>query len=540
MKKIRDYILCILIGILINNYLGFVVLEQYVKSTSIRFLMTSVVTIIFISIFMSNYERKLNECIHNLKIVLNMYAEGNFLAELNKEFSLEDFRDMNDAMDKLKKQMQQWLYNMMHAKVHLKDYAQNIYSNSKLTLDSMNLISDSITETLSDSSVVATDSAENAAISEELLSSNSEVCSYANKFKDFTIESVVKIEKDSKSIDNTLEDVVEIEELMNETSDYIDALGGFLNSISSMTKAISDISEQTNLLSLNASIEAARAGNAGKGFGVVADEIKKLAEQSSKTSTEINNSVELIHKKVNDSIGQIKLCIEKSSEVKSKSGKASKNLNEINYKINQMQKFINDITSNIEQQTSASESLAKNVENVAHFTNKLDKTINDIESKIKEQVKKEKNNMSSLNNIINISNAFNDFTNTFEEKLNNELIKVCEEIANYIEKGMIDNQFLDKLSKEIGISEFYITDSNGVTKYSNNPAGIGFTFKNEPGTQAYDFYRILENPELKVCQEMQVRDIDGEYFKFAGISRTDMKGIIQVGFNLDDLIKYRL
>lgn len=71
-----------------------------------------------------------------------------------------------------------------------------------------------------------------------------------------------------------------------------------VNQISDMTNTILDISEQTNLLALNAAIEAARAGESGKGFAIVADEIRKLAEQSSKTVTMIQNIVKQVLKSV--------------------------------------------------------------------------------------------------------------------------------------------------------------------------------------------------------------------------------------------------
>ncbi len=57
----------------------------------------------------------------------------------------------------------------------------------------------------------------------------------------------------------------------------------------------------------------------------------------------------------------------------------------------------------------------------------------------------------------------------------------------------IDNNFLVEFSKRTGISEFYITDETGTTVLSNNPHGIGFVIENDPNTQAYVFYEILNN-----------------------------------------------
>ncbi len=119
------------------------------------------------------------------------------------------------------------------------------------------------------------------------------------------------------------------------------------------------------------------------------------------------------------------------------------------------------------------------------------------------------------------------------------MIAACEKVADLEAKGLINNSFLQELSKKTGISEFYITDSRGVTEYCNNPNGIGFKISDDPSTQAYDFYKILLDPNLKVCQEMKIRDIDGKYFKFAGVSKKGKKGIIQVGLYIDDLLGFR-
>jgi len=103
-------------------------------------------------------------------------------------------------------------------------------------------------------------------------------------------------------VSNAVEAISTVKVLSDELRQSVSSLGGQADSIGLVINVISDIADQTNLLALNAAIEAARAGEAGRGFAVVADEVRKLAEKTMSATTEVSQAVELIQDGVRNNI----------------------------------------------------------------------------------------------------------------------------------------------------------------------------------------------------------------------------------------------
>lgn len=165
----------------------------------------------------------------------------------------------------------------------------------------------------------------------------------------------------------------------------INSLNIDMKQIQKITKAIETISNQTNLLSLNASIEAVRAGDAGKGFVVVADEIKKLADQSKEASSEVIGIISNIKKKsentVNAAYGTSQILKEEMYAV----DETSNAFETINNSMNDITKFIADMSKSVEGVLNSNRNMTSLIEKISSVTEQTAAALEEVSASTEEQ-----------------------------------------------------------------------------------------------------------------------------------------------------------
>ncbi|MCG9055048.1 methyl-accepting chemotaxis protein [Laribacter hongkongensis] len=169
-------------------------------------------------------------------------------------------------------------------------------------------------------------------------------------------------------IDETVRDIRSIAETVRVASEQIGELEHKGEQIDAIISIIKDLADQTNLLALNAAIEAARAGEQGRGFAVVADEVRKLAERTTTSTQEISTTIMEMREGTQRVVTGISAAVDKVNNGVARAEEASQAMARIESGSRQSVNMVGDITNAIQEQSTASNAIAVKVENIARMS----------------------------------------------------------------------------------------------------------------------------------------------------------------------------
>ena len=231
------------------------------------------------------------------------------------------------------------------------------------------------------------------ASSEESLAALEEISSTSNHMNQNIVHTAEAFKKSLEISHSSTSDIKkmsqsmgEITESVNETNQEIDKLNDISNNIGQIIISINGVAEQTNLLALNAAIEAARAGEAGRGFAVVADEIRKLAEQTNRETKKIEGLIDSIQnsvEKVKESGEGVKTKVDEGLKL---SKLAEVSITQISELTDKNALEINDIVTSVKEQSAASQEITIAISTITNNSTEIE-TLSVETSSISKEIK---------------------------------------------------------------------------------------------------------------------------------------------------------
>ena len=269
-------------------------------------------------------------------------------------------------------------YKGEHQKIKdsINDVANALYSVVGEVKDGINQvsysstqISSSIEEMLASSREQSSQTNEIAAAMEEMTKTIFENTKNASEVAATAKGSGVTAKEGESVVSKTIQGMNQIAEVVNNSAATVFKLGESSDKIGEIVQVIRDIADQTNLLALNAAIEAARAGEQGRGFAVVADEVLKLAERTSNATKEISDMIKEIQKETASAVNSIKQGTLEVDKGKQLTGKAGEVLISIKHETDKLISIAEHVAAASEEQSSASEQISKNIESISNISN---------------------------------------------------------------------------------------------------------------------------------------------------------------------------
>ncbi|MEW5745934.1 MAG: methyl-accepting chemotaxis protein [Nitrospirota bacterium] len=276
--------------------------------------------------------------------------------ELKAENRIEDDRNfLKDIYNKI-------LSALRDTIVRITSVAQNVKQDADVLMEKVDAIDSGSKEQLSQVDHIASATSE---MSQTII----DVAKNASYASEGAKEATGIAQKGKDTVKKAVDAMIGIAESVKQSSRTIEDLGASSKEIGEIVAVINDIADQTNLLALNAAIEAARAGEQGRGFAVVADEVRKLAERTSKATGEIADKINAIQAQSQASVEAMGKCTTDAEGGVSLAEEALRALDEIVGSTQKAMDMIQRIAAATEEQSSASEEIAQNMERITELVN---------------------------------------------------------------------------------------------------------------------------------------------------------------------------
>lgn len=355
-----DYTLSMGMGVPIEEFYSFL---TPIKVMTIIIVIISVAVIsVLIYFIVANLVKKLGGEPDHVIDIMRTISKGDFSHDL--KVSPNDTTSL--------------VYSVQSMVTELKAMLAQIINNANTLRDTSVTLSSGANELSAGTQSQSESSSQIAAATAEMTQTTQEIAQNLSDISVYSSETADKAQNSKNSVNESTNGVLRIKDTVDTSSQLVTELGVSSDQIIEIVSVISDIADQTNLLALNAAIEAARAGEHGRGFAVVADEVRKLAERTQTATTEISDLVTTTQsgiKKVIGSMSEVQENVDSGVEL---SEQVAESLDVIVESVNSLEGMVTSISSATSEMASTSGQIQMDIDAVATVSEEITQTSNHI------------------------------------------------------------------------------------------------------------------------------------------------------------------